>query len=44
MRNALSHGYFKVETIAWKTLENDLPTLQAQTETLLQANNDPGKN
>ncbi len=45
MRNALSHGYFKVDlTIVWKTLENDLPMLQAQTEMLLQANNDPGKN
>ena len=30
MRNALAHGYFKVDlSIVWKTLENDLPELQA---------------
>jgi uncharacterized protein with HEPN domain len=28
MRNALSHGYFKVDlAIVWKTIETDLPKL-----------------
>lgn len=31
MRNALAHGYFKVDLgIVWKTIENDLPHLQQQ--------------
>lgn len=30
MRNALSHGYFKVDLeIVWKTIHNDLPHLHA---------------
>jgi uncharacterized protein with HEPN domain len=43
MRNALAHGYFKVDLdIVWKTIENDLPPLQAQVQALVQANqNDP---
>jgi uncharacterized protein with HEPN domain len=46
MRNALAHGYFKVDlTIVWKTLENDLPELQAQMQTVVEShNNDPGTN
>ena len=36
MRNALAHGYFKVDlSIVWKTIENDLPTLQRQVQALL---------
>lgn len=31
MRNALAHGYFKVDfEIVWKTIENDLPGLERQ--------------
>lgn len=31
MRNALAHGYFKVDLgIVWKTIERDLPVLQQQ--------------
>ena len=31
MRNALSHGYFKVDLeIVWKTIQSDLPALHAQ--------------
>jgi len=31
MRNALAHGYFKVDfEIIWKTISNDLPALHAQ--------------
>lgn len=29
MRNAVAHGYFKVDMeVVWKTLENDLPQLE----------------
>ncbi len=36
MRNALAHGYFKVDLeIVWKTLRNDLPGLRRQVEDLL---------
>ncbi|MCY4426971.1 MAG: DUF86 domain-containing protein [Halieaceae bacterium] len=38
MRNVLAHGYFKVDlTIVWKTLEKDLPELQAQTRVVIEA-------
>jgi uncharacterized protein with HEPN domain len=38
MRNALAHGYFSVDlSIVWNTIENDLPNLQAQAQTLLSA-------
>jgi len=31
MRNALAHGYFKVDLeIVWKTIQSDLPGLYAQ--------------
>lgn len=31
MRNALAHGYFKVDlTIVWKTIQNNLPDLHKQ--------------
>lgn len=40
MRNALAHGYFKVDlTIVWKTLENDLPELLAQMQTVVESHN-----
>ncbi len=44
MRNALAHGYFNVDlNIVWKTLENDLPELQAQTQALIETYpNGPG--
>lgn len=36
MRNALSHGYFKVDLeIVWKTIHSDLPGLHAQIRRLL---------
>jgi uncharacterized protein with HEPN domain len=44
MRNALAHGYFKVDlNIVWKTIENDLPELKAQTQALIETHpNGPG--
>lgn len=37
MRNALAHGYFKVDFgIVWKTIENDLPDLQQQVQAIVQ--------
>lgn len=36
MRNALSHGYFKVDhAVVWQTLQDDLPTLQRQVAALV---------
>jgi len=36
MRNAVSHGYFKVDlAIVWKTIQNDLPQLDKQVANLL---------
>jgi uncharacterized protein with HEPN domain len=36
MRNALAHGYFKVDLeIVWKTIQHDLPGLQQQVEALV---------
>jgi len=41
MRNALAHGYFEIDlTIVWKTLENDLPDLQAKTQALVESYRD----
>ncbi len=38
MRNAVSHGYFKVDLeIVWKTIHNDLPGLGKQVQSLLGA-------
>jgi len=35
MRNALAHGYFKVDFgIVWKTIENDLPDLRQKMQAL----------
>jgi uncharacterized protein with HEPN domain len=37
MRNALSHGYFKVDLeIVWKTIHTNLPQLHAQIKQLLE--------
>jgi uncharacterized protein with HEPN domain len=37
-RNALAHGYFKVDLgVVWRTLERDLPLLEIQVEKALQA-------
>jgi len=36
MRNALSHGYFKVDLqLVWDTIHGDLPTLESQLRRLL---------
>lgn len=36
MRNALAHGYFKVDvSVVWRTIENDLPTFQEQVAAVL---------
>ncbi|MEY2152237.1 DUF86 domain-containing protein [Rhodanobacter sp. 115] len=36
MRNALAHGYFKVNLeIVWKTIQSDLPGLHAQVQDAL---------
>lgn len=37
MRNAVAHGYFKVDLeIVWKTLQNDLTGLHAQVQEIRQ--------
>lgn len=37
MRNVVAHGYFKVDLeIVWKTIKNDLPSLEQQTKVILQ--------
>ncbi|OIR12466.1 hypothetical protein GALL_61650 [mine drainage metagenome] len=37
MRNAVAHGYFKVDLeIVWKTIKYDLPELEQQTKDVLQ--------
>ncbi len=37
MRNALAHGYFKVDLeVVWKTIERDLPELEVMIEALLK--------
>jgi uncharacterized protein with HEPN domain len=37
MRNALAHGYFKVDlAIVWKTLRTDLPVLHRQVEAIVR--------
>lgn len=37
MRNVLAHGYFKVDLeVVWKTIERDLPELEAMIEVLLK--------
>ena len=37
MRNALAHGYFKIDlTLVWRTLEIDLPPLKRNVEALVQ--------
>lgn len=37
MRNAVAHGYFKVDLeIVWKTVQNDLSGLYAQVQQLVQ--------
>ena len=39
MRNALAHGYFKVDLgIVWKTIETELPLLQRQVQRRPAAN------
>tara|TARA_B100000508_G_scaffold138611_1_gene135071 strand:- start:2847 stop:3212 length:366 start_codon:yes stop_codon:yes gene_type:complete len=36
MRNALSHGYFKIDLeIVWRTIEDDLPVFQKKVEEAL---------
>lgn len=38
MRNAIAHGYFKVDhEIVWKTAQGDLSSLQTQIESALKA-------
>ncbi len=38
MRNALAHGYFKVDLeIVWKTIQNDLPHLYEQVRDLMKS-------
>ncbi len=37
MRNALAHGYFKVDlAVVWKTIQSDLPSLHQLTSALLE--------
>lgn len=38
MRNAVAHGYFKVDLdLVWKTIHRDLPTLHQQVRDLAQS-------
>lgn len=38
MRNALAHGYFKVDLpIVWQTIENDLPALASSVQKLIES-------
>lgn len=38
MRNALAHGYFKIDlAIVWKTIESDLPALGLRVQQALDA-------
>jgi uncharacterized protein with HEPN domain len=40
MRNSIAHGYFKVDfEIVWRTIENDLPTLEAKIIHALKGTN-----
>jgi uncharacterized protein with HEPN domain len=41
MRNAIAHGYFKVDyEIVWKTIHNDLPEFYEQIKTVLKDQQD----
>ena len=43
MRNALAHGYFKIDAkIVWRTIRNDLPAFGEQIRALLQERNSAG--
>ncbi|MGY8526228.1 HepT-like ribonuclease domain-containing protein [Paracidovorax citrulli] len=43
MRNALAHGYFKVDTaIVWRTVQRDLPGLSDRVEALRACLAQPG--
>ncbi len=38
MRNALAHGYFKIDfEIVWRTIQLDLPEMELQIKNLLQS-------
>jgi uncharacterized protein with HEPN domain len=38
MRNALAHGYFKIDLdVVWRTIERDLPLLQVQVTGVLES-------
>lgn len=42
-RNALAHGYFKVDLdVVWKTVERDLPELEVQVGEAIQSLNHTG--
>jgi len=42
-RNALAHGYFKVDLdVVWRTVERDLPELEVQVEEAIQSLNYAG--
>lgn len=44
MRNALSHGYFKIDLrLVWKTIERDLPKLQQQVRKIQKSPGSPQK-
>ncbi|MEQ8694736.1 MAG: DUF86 domain-containing protein [Gammaproteobacteria bacterium] len=44
MRNAVAHGYFKVDLdLVWRTIERDLPGLARQVEAAVDdLSRDPG--
>jgi uncharacterized protein with HEPN domain len=40
MRNALAHGYFKIDiVIVWRTIEIDLPEIESQIQALIESKN-----
>lgn len=44
MRNAVAHGYFKVDfEIVWKTIHSNLPELCQQVKAAMKSIPDPGK-
>jgi uncharacterized protein with HEPN domain len=42
MRNALAHGYFRIDqVIVWRTIQRDLPRLKSSVEALLASSDLP---
>lgn len=38
MRNAIAHGYFKIDyELVWRTIERDLPEMHSQVKSALKS-------